>query len=121
MSGALDDTMLPLASELIGEFGKPISFVSVTLGAYNENTSTATKTEVSYSVTAIVEPAKPRRFDDETDAADTKVTVAGADLSVSPKRGDVLIIDSLRSRIIEPIPVFSGAQVALWELWVRRA
>lgn len=121
MTGALDSTMRALATSLIGEFGKSISFVSVTLGAYNEDTSIAAKTETSYTVTAIIEPAKPRRFDDQTDAADTKVTVAAADLSVSPKRGDVLIIDSVRSRIIEPIPVFSGAQAALWELWVRRA
>lgn len=125
MSGALDATLVPLAYELINEFGKPIAWTSRVPGSYDPNTSMTYMANTSYSVVALVEDVTDggartgKAFTDGTRtterAFDVKVSIAAQGLAVAPASGDFLTIDGAAFTIGEVKAVMSGASAALYE------
>lgn len=118
---ALDDEIGPLAADVIGEFGKSVTLVRVTAGAYNPTTSASTNTESSETVKAIVEDYKPYELvNGLAVAGDKKLTVAASGLS-QPQLTDAIVIDGVRFSIVTLQTINSGEDAALYILQGRKS
>ena len=116
----LDATARRAATKLIGQFGRSIILTTVTAGAYNPATGSATPTTSNANVKAIIEEYKG--FDianDLAQAGDKKVTVSAADLAAKPSPVDRLTIDGLVFTVVGVQAVSSGALDALYILQAR--
>lgn len=121
MTGALDTELRAAAIDLLAEYGKAVTWVSVT-ETYSEDTGSTTATRASYSVVASPpEPYSSRLVDGSTIlATDFRVTIAARDLTFEPSIGDELIVDAITFRVLNVTRVYSGNLVATWEAQCRR-
>lgn len=118
---ALDDELGPLAADLLGEFGKSVSLIRVTVGAYDPATSKAATTEAVTAIKAIVEDFAPYQLANGlASVGDKKLTVAAFGLD-APKLGDAVSFDGARYALISFDTVYSGELAALYILHGRKA
>lgn len=83
-------------SALIGDIGETVTYKRVT-GSTTMNTTTLTKeiTYTDYTIKASVREYNLKMIKSGlVDAGDREVRIAGADLTFTPARGDVIIIDT---------------------------
>lgn len=117
----LDATLRPLAKRLHEDYGKSSTLTVVTEGTYSggqySGGSTATHT---------VFCTPPKRFrQDQIDGErvrqdDFTTTIPAKDLSVVPNNTDTLTFDGVVYSIVNVTPVYSGAEVAMYELHCRK-
>jgi hypothetical protein len=123
MATELDTLILPKVLELIGRYGKLVSF-SVTTGAtQNAGAGTVTGgTTTAHSVKASPPyPYESRYIDgDLVLVGDSRLYLAGSGLAFTPAPGQVVTIDSAKWRVVRVNPIYSGELVAAWEVQVRR-
>lgn len=123
----LDDVMLPLASDLIAQFGKSVSWRKYTR-VTNQTNGVTTTTYVDYTV--VVTPpsaADPGMFagSDEMRPSDTtrvgslSVGVAARGLAFVPTPDDEVTIDGLVWTCVGVSPTYSGASIALYTCSLR--
>jgi hypothetical protein len=121
MPGKLDGVMVPLAKNLIADFGGPVPYTQVT-ETFDISTGKTTKTEVvsSQSVTP-PEPYKTGRIDgDVIRMGDMKTLIADSGLGFVPSMGDNLLYSGVEWQIVAVDPVYSGQLTAMYELQLRR-
>lgn len=120
---ALDDEMVPLALELITEFGKSVTFIKVTLGAYNPATGEAAETGTT-DYTQLVSPPSPfeeRWVDGELiKKSDVYVLIAASGLTFTPSTDFAVTIDTISYRVIAVEPIYSGESIAVYRLQLRK-
>lgn len=117
----LDATARPLALKLINKYGATITYTTVTAGSYNPATSTATPSEASASVKAVVETySGVTFFSNLITAGDKKLTVPASSFAAEPKPGDKITLDSLVYTVIAVKQIFSGALAAIYEIAARK-
>jgi hypothetical protein len=120
MTGALDAEIGPLAVTLIAEFGKAVTLIRVTEGAYNPTTSAAAVTEASSAINALIEDYKPYELANGlATIGDKKLTVAASGLT-APKLTDAVIIEGMRFSIVSLGTVYSGELAALYVFQARK-
>lgn len=119
---ALDDKMVPKAFQLIAKLGKLVRFVVVSGGAYDPTTQTMTG-ETTTNVDAKTSP--PTRVSeklidgDNVRFGDLVIYLPAQGLTFVPKIEHTVVIDSRTYRILEVGPIYSGEQIALYEIRVR--
>lgn len=121
MTGALDARMRSLAERLVDKFGKPVT-LRRTSSTYNPVTGTTSETTANHAVNAVVELYEDRLIDGSlVQVGDMRVTVPAASLSVEPSTTtDTLILDGDTWQLVRVLPVWSGEQVATYQLQVRK-
>lgn len=121
MTGALDAEMRDTAKELADELGKPVTITRET-SSFDPSTGDTTTTTTDYNANA----APPEQFNlDKVDgtlvqAGDVILAVPAKGLSISPNTSDKAKFDGDTYTIASVRPRYSGEQVALWELQLRK-
>ena len=120
---ALDAKMRALATNLIAKFGKSITLTTVTAGTYDTATRLSTPTTSGATVNATIETYKAgevRASGGLVLMNDKKITIASADVAVTPSAGDTVTIDSVVWTVQAVSETWSGAQTAIFILQVRK-
>lgn len=118
----LDDQLVPAVLELINDLGKVAVARVKSNQAYTESTGDVTESATDYTVKIL----PPERFDigyidgDVIRVSDLKTAVAASGLAFTPKLGMLVIFDSGTYTTISVSPVYSGEQIAMWELQLRK-
>lgn len=114
----LDDAFVPLAKELLDDYGHSVTVTITTPGAYNPATGERINTESTDTFNGYLKVADEGLVDGETYlAGDAILLIAGSDHT--PVVGDKYMIDGKEWEAINPIPVRSGSQIALYKVHVR--
>jgi len=121
MTGKLDKRMRAAAQRLIDDFGKPTT-LQRTSTTYDPGTGTTTETTTDYSVNGVLEAYSENRIDGTlVKVGDMRLTVPARDLAVTPDQTvDRVIIDGTQWSIVNIGRLYSGAQVATYEMQVRQ-
>jgi len=121
MTGKLDSVMVPLAVNLIGDFGGTVTYTQVT-EAFNALTGKTTSTEVESSVIITPpEPFKTGRIDGTViQNGDMASNIAAAAISFVPAIGDKVQYAGDEWQVVGINPLYSGALPAMYELQMRR-
>lgn len=131
MPGFLDNIFVPLASSLIDKFGTSATYVRETK-AYDTATGTPTVSTATYNV--VIKPPETvgssgstrlsnrRTPPDGYIAGDLLSMIAAADLPVDQVRpeSDKLIIGGTIWHIIAGSPIYSGEEIAAYDLHIRQ-
>ena len=120
----LKETFQNAAESLIAAFGNVaatgLSYHS--LGTFSYNTTTGAQTETGGStvtITAIYDAVQSEEIQDrDIRMTDRKLLVANNDISVTPKVGDYVTIDSIRFNVVD---YKTDPAEALYEIFVRRS
>lgn len=119
MTGSLDVQMRIVASEIISELGKSITWNSTTF-AYPATTGTSIKSEISYVVDAAIESYDIALVDGSTIlATDIKLIIAANALGFEPTIGDSVVIDDQHALVLDVAPIIGGS-VIVWEAQCRK-
>jgi len=124
---AFDDVFVPVATTLVDLFGVSATYTTTAEGAMDFATGGITVTEVDVGVTA-TPPAAYQKEDmnDTIRTHDLSSMVAGAQwralkgTTVHPESGDKLTINSETYTIVSTSPLYSGEEVAVYTLQLRR-
>lgn len=119
---ALDTKLRATASKLIALYGKSVTLTSVSSGAYNTATqSTATTSTASTEKATIEDYSNGAVFASGglIVMGDKKLTFAAADVSM-PAPGGMVTIDDVVWSIKSVKEIWSGEQVAAYEVQVRK-
>jgi len=118
----LDEELLPLAAELIDEYGASILFGVIEPGVYNVATGKAVPLDETKPIKALIESAANIRNSDLIQGARYRLTIAGTTLSRAPKPGqDVAIVHGELCRVLDPVSkTYSGDEVAIYSVQVGK-
>ena len=121
MAGKLDGVMVPLAKNLIADFGGPVVYARVT-ETFDADTGKTTQSETTSSPSITPpEPYKTGRIDnDVVQMGDMKTLIADSGLGFVPAIGDNLQYSGVEWQIVGVNPVYSGQLPAMYELQLRR-
>lgn len=124
----LDDLIVPLVQELLDQFGQAAIYSSNRSDDYDPETSTKDSKPSRVPIKIVFD--KVERFNRDSQPASVKVRArriycAGADLTSEPNPEDSIIVTGVGGvqdrtyTIADVIPIYSGEQVALWELYIE--
>jgi len=122
MSTELDQRLIPIAYDLVDRLGKQVVIKKGT-PAYDATTGQGSESGV---VDHSVKITPPQEYDDGyvpsdlIQRGDMKTYLPAKDLTFVPDPGDRMIIDSVTWRIEFSNPIYSGEDIALHELLLRR-
>lgn len=121
MPGKLDSVMVPLAKQLIGDFGKTVTY-KVRTNSFDVDSGKTTFTETeSSAVIAPPEPYKQNRIDGTVvQQGDVMTSIAQSAISFVPKISDRVLLNSVDWEVVGVNPVYSGELVAMYELQLRQ-
>lgn len=119
----LDTVFLPLATELLTEYGKAATFHAYTGGSYTPSTGTGSPgSETQYSKKII----PPYNVDlsfvdgDTIRVGDMMTGLAAENLEFTPVEGMKVTVESQAWSVVKVQPVYSGESIALYQLILRR-
>ena len=115
MVGALD-TLVPTILKIVNLFGKTVSF-KTDAGAYDPATGKHTKNETAVSA-VVTRPEPVRKFGEANDQqrGEIKVFLPASGLTFTPDLRMRCVIDSKSYRVVRINPIYTGAEVGLYEL-----
>lgn len=109
-----------LATDLIGQYGKDVTFTSIGGVVFDPETLTSHNSSVPVTVKVIVEDYKPREFGTGLIlVGDKKFSVASAGLT-KPKPGDTITLESSIWSVISVNEIWSGEEIAMYEIQARK-
>ncbi|RKY09813.1 MAG: hypothetical protein DRP56_02105 [Planctomycetota bacterium] len=120
----MDETFVPLAVEMLDEFGKAAVIKTYPDGAYDPTAGeTVVGDMVSYAKNIMPPyPYEQKYIDgDVIQVGDLQTALAGNGLEFTPEPGlTVIVIDTLEWNIVNMMPLYSGEQIALFMLQLRK-
>lgn len=119
----LDAPLRAVSQKVIDKFGKSVTLRIVTAGSYDPATRTATNSDADQTVNAVItNPPAGSQFRESGTVrlGDRMVTIPAKNLTTVPDTSSLVVIDSREYEVVEVNPVYSGDQVAIYELLVRR-
>lgn len=117
----LDEEMLPLASELIDEYGGDILFGRIEPGEYDTATGTAEPLGALQPLKALIGSGKTRtRSGGLVEGAELALTIAGERLSVEPTPEDKASVNGKVYKVLASEPTYSGQAVAIYTVWIGK-
>ena len=126
MTGALDSLARGLASSLLGQYGKAMTLTRTVAGAYDPATgTTGAPTVTAVAVNGYLDGFSLQGYgtafkEGLIQDGDQKASIPALGLSFDPAPGDTLTIDGWPWTVIKAQPTWSGEQVAMWDLQVRK-
>lgn len=120
----LDAPLRSVSQKVIDKFGQSVTLRIVTAGSYDPSTRTASNTDADQTVNGIItKPSLGASQFSEAGAVrlgDRQVTIPAKNLTTVPDTSSLVVIDSKEYEVVEVNPVYSGDEVAIYELLVRR-
>jgi len=125
LSTELDGIFVPLAYELITEFGTAMTLTETTRGAKNFDTGVvAAGTDTAYSIKGIISKYTAQEIDGKSvKFGDKKVLIYAQDLPETLDENTklyTLTIDSVIWNVVTVTAQYSGDDISYYELQVRR-
>jgi len=125
LSTELDGIFVPLAYELISEFGTAVTLTETTRGAKNFDTGVvAAGTDTAYSIKGIISKYTAQEIDGKSvKFGDKKVLIYAQDLPETLDENTklyTLTIDSVIWNVVTVTAQYSGDDISYYELQVRR-
>lgn len=119
----VDNIVVPKVLAVIEKYGKDVLFEGLTGGTYSEVTRKWTG-RTSVSVTKKVSPPSPFKrelVDGRTIKEDDLVVfLAASGLTFTPDTGFTVTIDSDKFTVVGCPPLYSGEQIAVYQIHLRR-
>lgn len=112
-----------VSQKVIDKFGKSVTLRIVTAGDFDPDTLTASNTDSDQTVNAVLtRPGGGAQFSESGTIrlGDRMVTIPAKNLTTAPNTSSLVVIDSKEYEVVEVNPVYSGDEVAIYELLVRR-
>lgn len=121
MTGKLDKQMRLAAQRLVDDFGKPVT-IRRTTSTYDVQLGKTYTSTTDYNVNGALENYADRRIDGSLIlSGDLQVTIPARDLAITPdQETDALILDSETWSIVNLSRIYSGEQVAVYQMQVRQ-
>lgn len=116
----LDAPLRTVAQSVLKQFGTTVTLRVVTGTAYNTTTRTMTPTTADFPWKVRYRNYKSRELSDTIRATDLEVTGAAADLTVTPKESDKIVIGSAEWDVLSVQSELATDQAALYILQIRR-
>ena len=118
----LDAIARSAAASAIGQYGKAITFRAMSQGDYSVATGTSSQASVDTSCKGVLDGSRlGYKFGEGmVQAGDFSVLLAASALPSTPAPGDKVTIDGYDWVVIANRPTWSGDQIALHEVLVRR-
>lgn len=120
----LDEEFVPLATEMIDEMGKTVVFKTYPDASYDEVEGETTLGDVISYIKKIIPPYNydHKYIDgDIIKVGDMQTGIAGQGLEFTPEPGLIeIIIDEQTWKIINMMPLYSGEQIAMFLLQLRK-
>lgn len=107
------------SQKLIKRFGRPLTYVSVVEGVYDDDLGEVVNTETRIS--SIMMFASTPKYNEKQSPNLvgknlTSFLISGADITVQPRVNDKIITEQSTYTVAEIKPYWSGGAVALWRL-----
>lgn len=116
-----DEEFLPIADELIDEFGASIEFGQLGLGAYNPATGRNLPTDALAPAKAIIGTGRHRtRSGGLVEGAELTLFMAGAKLPGGVKPESRAKVNEVTYKVAHSEGTYSGQEVALWTIWLSK-
>lgn len=120
----LDEEFVPLALEMIDELGKTVEIKIYPAQTYDPTTGEATKGDYTRYVKKIIPPYPYQQKyinGDTIKQGDMQTGIAGSGLGFTPEPGlTEIFIDTQRWTIVNMMPIYSGEQICMFLLQLRR-
>lgn len=122
MTTSLDSELVPEVLALLAEVGKTVVFRVPGTKRYDAVTGTVTNAAPKEYTKKIIPPEiiDAEQENDTEKRAKAKTGVAGSGLEFTPSPKTIIQIDGIEWRIDEANPVYSGDDICLWELVIKR-
>lgn len=123
--GILDGPLRSVSKQLMDQFGTQVTLERETGGSYDTSTREVTGGSAgSQTVRGTLEKYKARygqtADDGHIESGDRKLTIPALDLDWVPEVGDQATLEGQEFEILDAHPVYSGDEVTLYELHLRR-
>lgn len=107
------------SQKLIKRFGRPLTYVSVFEGVYDDDLGEVVNTETQ--IPNIMMFASTPKYNEKqspnlVDKNVTSFLISGADIAVQPRVNDKIVTEQSIYTVAEIKPYWSGGGVALWRL-----
>jgi len=116
---ALAGSLRKTAAKLMSKFGGDATIRTVTMGAYNPTTGTASESTSDVTVKGVVEDVNAREVNDLVQASDRRLTIAAADVSAAPTTADKIVISSVVHQVVRVTTIEQDNQPITYELILR--
>ena len=97
---ALATSLRKITSNLVKQFGGTVTYRQVTSGAYNTTTGAVTETESNTTIKGVLEDVRKSEINELVQESDKKLTIAAADLAITPNLADRVVISAVVHQIV---------------------
>lgn len=117
----LDEELLPVAGELIDEYGADIQFGRIIPGDYDPDTGTAEPLGGLQPHKALIVSGRTRtRSGGLIEGAEHALIIAGVKLSNEPTSEDQARFNGNLYTVLFVEPTYSGQMVAIYTIWIGK-
>ena len=116
---ALAGSLRKTAAKLMSKFGGDATIRTVTTGAYNPVTGTASETTSDVTIKGVLEDVNAREVNDLVQAGDRRLTIAAADVTAAPTTADKVVISSVVHQVVRVTTIEQDNQPITYELILR--
>lgn len=117
----LDSTFRPLATKLLGKFGRPVTYKRLTVGAYDPALGESTNTLTDYSVNGFMSERNLGQLENGQNYTFARVIYISAEaLGFEPAADDRILVGSDLYTVQSYRFYSSGAQDALYEITLSK-
>lgn len=127
MTTELDDIMVPLAYDLLQEFGKSMQLTHILSATYSTSTGVNSPSSSTQTVKGLVEEYADNMRDVMGDRqagtivlGDKKITFAASGLTYPPEIADKIVVGGVTYNVVNVSSVYSGEEIALYMMQVRK-
>ena len=103
----------------MSKFGGDATIRTVTTGAYDPVTGTASESVSDATVKGVVEDVNAREVNDLVQAGDRRLTIAAADVNAAPTTADKVVISNVVHQVIRVTTIEQDNQPITYELILR--
>ena len=98
---SLASSLRKTASKLVKQFGGTVTYRQVAGGSYNATTGTITETETNTTIKGVLDAVQKQEVNELIQDTDKKLTIAAADLTITPSTADRVVINSVGHQIVK--------------------
>ena len=103
----------------MSKFGGDATIRTVTTGAYDPVTGTASESVSDATVKGVVEDVNASEVNDLVQVGDRRLTIAAADVSAAPTTADKVVISNVVHQVIRVTTIEQDNQPITYELILR--
>jgi len=116
---ALAGSLRKTATKLMSKLGGDVTLRTVTPGAYNPTTGTASEVTSDATIKGVLEDVNAREVNDLIQAGDRRLTIAAADVNAAPTTADRIIISGVTYQVVRITTIEQDNQPITYELILR--